>query len=140
MIMVIVFFKFRILYLIVLLVDNLFCLLVFFFNINKFYNLLFFNFIDISDDIFEEVLEKRVNVLLESLEIVVRNILIYLVYFMKDVSVKNNLKCVFDIFCVKILVRRSEYKEFMVGIEVFRDFDLNLLKFRNEKLCFYGNL
>lgn len=74
------------------------------------------------------------------LEIVVRNILIYLVYFMKDVFVKNNLKCVFDIFCVKILVRRSEYKEFMVGIEVFRDFDLNLLKFRNEKLCFYGNL
>lgn len=101
---------------------------------------MFFNFIDISDDIFEEVLEKRVNVLLENLEIVVRNILIYLVYFMKDVFVKNNLKCVFDIFCVKILVRRSEYKEFMVGIEVFRDFDLNLLKFRNEKLCFYGNL
>lgn len=101
---------------------------------------MFFNFIDLSDYIFEEVLEKRVNVLLESLEIVVRNILIYLVYFMKDVSVKNNLKCVFDIFCVKILVRRSEYKEFMVGIEVFRDFDLNLLRFRNEKLCFYGNL
>lgn len=112
----------------------------FFFNTEKFHNLLFFNFTDISDDISEEVLEKRVNVSSESPETVVRNILTHLVHLMKDVSAKNNPKCVFDISCAKILVRRPEYKELMAGTEAFRDLDLNLLKSRNEKLCFHGNL
>lgn len=110
------------------------------FNTKWFQNLLFFNFTDLSDDISEEVLDKRVNVSSESPETVVRNILTHLVHLMKDVSAKNNPKCVFDISCAKILVRRPEYKELMAGIEAFRDLDLNLLKSRNEKLCFHGNL
>lgn len=113
------------------------------FNAKKFHNLLFFNLTDISDDISEEVSEKRVNVSSENMchpETVVRNILTHLVHLMKDVSAKNNPKCVFDISCAKILVRRPEYKELMAGIEAFRDLDLNLLKSRNEKLCFHGNL
>lgn len=113
---------------------------VFYFNTKKFHNILFFNFTDLSDDISEEVLEKRVNVSSESPETVVRNILTHLVHLMKDVAAKNNPKCVFDISCAKILVRLPEYKELMAGIEAFRDLDLNLLKSRNEKLCFHGNL
>lgn len=99
-----------------------------------------FNFTDLCDDISEEVLEKRLNVSSESPESVVRNILTHLVHLMKDVSAKNNPKSVFDISCAKLLVKRPEYKELMSGIEAFRDLDLNLLKSRNEKLCFYGNL
>jgi hypothetical protein len=76
----------------------------------------------------------------EAPEAVVRNILTQLTHLMKDVSAKTNPKAVFDISCAKHLVRLPEYRDIMFGVESFGDLDLNLLKSRTEKLCFYGNL
>ena len=73
-------------------------------------------------------------------ETVVRNVLTRLVHLMKEVTAKNNPKGVFDITCAKLLVNQPDYMELISGIESFKDINLDLLKSRKEKVCFYGNL
>lgn len=73
-------------------------------------------------------------------ETVVRNVLTRFVHLMKEVTAKNNPKGVFDITCAKLLVKQPDYMELISGIESFKDLNLDLLKSRKEKLCFYGNL
>ena len=88
----------------------------------------------------EKLWESRMNLSSDGPETVVRNVLTRLVHLMKEVTAKNNPKGVFDITCAKLLVNQPDYMELISGIESFKDLNLDLLKSRKEKVCFYGNL
>ncbi|XP_062609221.1 zinc finger FYVE domain-containing protein 26-like [Saccostrea cucullata] len=84
--------------------------------------------------------EKRLPSLPDGPEAVIRSILTRLLHLMKDVTTNTNPKGVFDISCAKRLIKLPEYRDIISGTKCFRELDLNLLKSREEKLCFYGNL
>ncbi|KAK3093553.1 hypothetical protein FSP39_017239 [Pinctada imbricata] len=70
----------------------------------------------------------------------VRHILTKLIHLMRELASKNSTKMIFDVTCAKLLLKMKAVHEVLGLVPALKHCDLDLLKTKEEKLCFFGNL
>lgn len=57
-----------------------------------------------------------------------------------DIAQRNNARGIFTSACAEITVQTTEFNEISMATQELKYVQLDLLKSREEKICFYGNL
>ena len=61
-------------------------------------------------------------------------------HLFSDIASRSNAKGIFDLPCAKLLLKLPDVHTVLASTTLLRDVDLEMLKGKEEKTCFYGNL